>query len=92
MPAPQVPAVLTGKLQFGNQDQITALNDYTKKHQEYYGDGTTKPYLVFVEYSETISVMAKSGKQAEDLARLELKFMNTRDFDVTAELDRDSDC
>lgn len=92
MQIPQVPEILKKKLIFGDSAQIDALRGYGKKYQEYFGDGTEKPFLVHVEYSRTIRVVAKSGQEAEDLARKEIGYFSDSDCDFSAEEIHKGDC
>lgn len=93
MQIPQVPKILKKKLIFGDTAQIDALREYEKKYEAYFGDGTEKPFFVHVEYSRTIRVVAKSEKEAEDLARNEIGYFSDRDLDFSAEeINEKRDC
>jgi hypothetical protein len=90
MERPQLPAVLKGRLVFGDGDQIAAVRNYEKQHEAYYGTGDEKRFHVYVEveYSETITVTAKSEKEAVEKARDQFDTYGL-DFDVSFSAEED---
>lgn len=94
MEKPQLPEILKRKLVFGDCDQVAALRDYEKQHEAYYGAGDEKRFHVYVEveYSETITVTARSEKEAVEKARKEFDTFGL-DFDVSFNAEEDkTDC
>lgn len=94
MQKPRIPAVLAGKLIFGNTEQITALKQYEGDCFSYFGDGKERTYNVHicVEHDEVVQVQAGSEFEAEEKAKDEFDSFDL-DYDISFSADPvENDC
>lgn len=84
MQSPILPDILKRKLVFGDEEQISALREYEKRCDEYYGGEGEKRFAVdvSVDGSWTVHVTAQSREEAEEKVRNET-FLHWDDVDIS---------
>lgn len=82
---PTPPKILSGRLVFGDAEQIAALREYEALIEKF-KCGELQEWVVDIEisHSETVTVTASSRKEAEEIALESIDFNDLDDISATA--------